>query len=646
MPTPARPLLRSLIILLALTALAMMTGVGAGPANAHPTLLFTDPGSDTAVADSPPTITLMFNEPVTPGAPAVVVTGSDGRTVPMGVAESVRGGRALTARPAEALAPGTYTVRWLVTGADGDLVEQEFRFAIGLALTDAAGAGDGESTSWTDAALRWLLFLGLALAFGGLVAERVTTTARRENPALPTVRSPVPAGALLGLAGVLGLGAALAASTDTVSVLWQERAGLVLLTEAAGLVLAAALAFAGRRGWAAAPLILVIAAEGVRSHANIAAPGWGGALTAIHLAAAAIWVGALLHTARAVLAWWSERAAVRWVLAGYTRLAVWTFLVVVATGTATALQLIPVSALLSTAYGQVLVVKLVLVAAASAVALTARWGMRTPERLPSVRNRVRAESVLLVAVLAASAALVSTTPAGSSQQPGPPPPAGPVLPLGTLAGQVGVSVAASDGQLVVRLATPRRGDYYAPEPGQDFTLSGRIAAAEGDSALALRGCGPGCFVAPATWQGGDNVLTLGVAAAGWQGNTVSLLVPWPTAPGGDNLARAVAATRAEGELTVYESVTSDTTTAAPEPQRLDLPADFFLAQEPYADGTAPLAVRLPHPDGTVRLALGYPAAGMNVLLTLDGAGRISEETLTDTKHLVTRRFLYPEPGGE
>ncbi|WP_244461500.1 hypothetical protein [Rhodococcus sp. ZPP] len=222
----------------------------------------------------------------------------------------------------------------------------------------------------------------------------------------------------------------------------------------------------------------------------------------------------------------------------------------------------------------------------------------------------------------------------------------PHLPLGTLAGQVGVSVAASDGQLVVRLSTPRRGDYYAPEPGQDFTLTGRIAAAGGDdSALALRGCGPGCFVAPATWQGGDNVLTLGVAAAGWRGDTVSLLVPWPTSPGGADLARAVAATRAEGELTVYESVTSDTTTTAPEPQRLDLPADFFLAQEPYADGTAPLAVRLPHQDGTVRLALGYPAAGMTVLLTLDGAGRISEETLTDTKHLVTRRFLYPEPGG-
>ncbi|AWK76760.1 copper resistance protein CopC (plasmid) [Rhodococcus oxybenzonivorans] len=644
MPTAARLLLRGLVLVLASLAL---TVAGAGVAGAHPTLLFTDPGPDTAVSAPPQSITLMFNEPVTPGAPAIVVTDSDGRTAAMGVAETARDGRVLTARPAEALAPGTYTVRWQVTGADGDLVEQDFRFAVGLTLTGAASAGDGGSTSWRDAALRWLLFLGLALAFGGLIADRVTAAARRENPALPVVRSPVPVGALLGLAGVLGLGAALAASAGTVSVLWQERAGLVVLTEAAGLVLAAALASTGRRGWAAVPLVLVIAAEGVRSHANLASPGWGGALTAIHLAAAAIWVGALLHTARAVLAWWSERAAVRWVLAGYTRLAVWTFLMVVATGTVSAVLLIPVSDLLSTPYGQVLVVKLALVAAAAAAALTARSSLRRPERLPTVRNRIRAESVLLIAVLAASAALVSTTPADNSPQPGPPPPVGPVLPLGTLAGQVGVSVAASDGQLVVRLSTPRRGDYYAPEPGQDFTLSGRIAAADGgDSTLALRGCGPGCFVAPAAWQGGDNLLTLVAAAAGWQGGTVSLLVPWPTTPGGADLARAVAATRAETDLTVYESVTSDTTTAAPEPQRLDLPADFFLAQEPYADGTAPLAVRLPHQDGTVRLALGYPAAGMNVLLTLDAAGRISEETLTDTKHLVTRRFLYPESGGQ
>ncbi|BAH55706.1 MULTISPECIES: copper resistance CopC family protein [Rhodococcus] len=209
MPALARHLFRGLLLLLALTAAA---GAGAGVAGARPTLLFTDPGSDTAVSDPPQSITLMFNEPVTPGAPAIVLHEGAGREIPMGAAETARDGRVLTARPADTLAAGTYTVRWQVTGADGDLVEQDFRFAVGLALTGDGSAADGPSTSWTDTALRWLLLLGLAVALGGLIAERVTTTARRENPSLPVLRSPLVAGALIGLVGVLGLGAALAAS--------------------------------------------------------------------------------------------------------------------------------------------------------------------------------------------------------------------------------------------------------------------------------------------------------------------------------------------------------------------------------------------------------------------------------------------------
>jgi copper transport protein len=138
------------------------------------------------------------------------------------------------------------------------------------------------------------------------------------------------------------------------------------------------------------------------------------------------------------------------------------------------------------------------------------------------------------------------------------------------------------------------------------------------------------------------VITLQAGAPGWSGGTVSLLAPWPPGPGADQLAAAVAATRAAGAITVYETVTSNTAGPPAEPQRLDLPADFFLAQQPYADGTAPQAAELPGTAGSVRLALGYPAAGMTVLLTVDDTGRISEETLTDAKHLLTRRFVYPE----
>ena len=150
------------------------------------------------------------------------------------------------------------------------------------------------------------------------------------------------------------------------------------------------------------------------------------------------------------------------------------------------------------------------------------------------------------------------------------------------------------------------------------------------------------------WSGGRPlavVLSLSLAAGAdtAKGGSVSLLVPWPTLPGADELARAVAATRAAGDITVYEAVTSDTATSSGQPQPLDVTAEFFVSQEPYAAGTAPQAARLAAGTGATRLALGYPAASINVLLTLDRAGRIVDETLTDPRHLVTRRIVYPEP---
>jgi copper transport protein len=332
------------------------------------------------------------------------------------------------------------------------------------------------------------------------------------------------------------------------------------------------------------------------------------------------------------------------VLSSYARLAAWVFVLVVITGTLSAVLLVPLTALITTTYGRVLVVKLVLVALAAALGYAGRRAWRA-DRLDQARARVGVEVSVLVAVLAASAVLVSTPPVTASP-PVPPPPRGAVVPLGMLAGQISVAVAASDGQLVVRLATGRRGDYYAPAPHQGYTLAGQLLPprkGRGPGApLAFRGCGEGCFVAPAAWARGDNVLTLRAQAADWRGGTVSLLLPWPARPGGTELAHAAQLMRATAQVTVYEAVTSDTTGAPPVTNRLRLAGEFFLSQEPYASGVAPIAARI-SPDGhPVRLALGYPAAAINATLTLDAAGRISEETLTDTTHLIHRRFAYPD----
>ncbi len=639
----ALPIVRSLRRLVALTAgvIAVLLSV-APPAQAHPTLLFTTPAADTAVAEAPTVITLLFNEPVTLGENAVVVTDPAGTAQPVDRATTGRDGSAVIAGLPRALRPGTYTVRWRVTGADGDVVGDEFRFAVGMVVAAGGEAGGPPGVSWLPAMLRWVLFVGLAVALGGLVAERVTASAQKENPSLPAVRSWAPVGALAGLIGVAGLAVLLAGMSGTENVRWVERPGQVLGAEAVGFLAALALLAVRRDRWAAAALLVVVAAEGIRSHAGVAEPGWGALLTGVHLAAAAVWVGALLHTVRAALVWRARRPAVRWVFAEYARMALWLFLVVVATGTLAALVLVPTAALTTTGYGAVLLLKIVLVAVAAGLALLARVSIRRPNR---VRRLAGTESTVLVAVLAVAATLVSTPLPGGAEQSSPPPPAatGAVLPLGALAGQVGVSLAASDGQLVVRLSTPRRGDYYEPEEPQDYQLSGRLSpAGRAPETLSFRPCGEGCFVSPASWTTGDNPLTLRVAAPGWHGGTVGALVPWPVAPGADLLARTVATMRTAGEFTLYETVTSDTSSAPPDPRVLQPSAATFLPAMPYASGVAPLAVRISREGEPVRLALGFPAAGQTTLLVLDDQGRIAEQTLASGKHLVRHRFVYPE----
>jgi len=636
----SRTLRRGLVV-----AAVLLTGMllGALPASAHPTLLVTDPAADTAVADSPPAITLVFNEAITIGPTSLTLLDAGNRSRPLGVAHLAQGGHLLTAALPITLDPGVYAVRWRVTGSDGDLVEEQFQFGVGAAIVGPDSVRTA-SISWQNAALRWVLFAGIAISGGSLVGRRFTASARRMKPALVTVADWVFPGALAAVLAVLGLAVVLVLDTGSAAALWQGRAGRLLIVQGLALLVAVTLALIRKPAWSSAPLLIVVAAEGVRSHANVADPGWGAVLTGIHLAAAAIWVGTLLHVARAVFAWRTDGAAVRWVMAGYARLSIWVFAVVITTGAVSALLLVPLSEVLRTPYGRVLLIKIALVAAAATVAVAARIAMRTEHRQDRTRTLVKAESAVLVVVLALSAVLVSTPPATAALPIPPPAPIGLVVPLGGMAGQIGVGVQASAGQLVVRLSTPNRGDAYGPAAAQSYTLFGQLSAHDFPTGhpVTFRGCGQGCFTAAASWQSGENVLTLHAQAPGWTGGTVGLLVPWPAQPGDRTLAAVTAALRAAGRITIYESVTSDTSRPTPMSNRLDLTGRFFLTQEPYATGVAPIAVRILRPGQPLQLALGFPAASISVLLTLDSSGRISEETVTDDTHLIHRHFRYAD----
>jgi len=526
------------------------------------------------------------------------------------------------------------------------------------------------------------VFTALAFALGGLAGEVLTRRrSRLANSPVPhhpagdvAPRAPLGAASLLGTAAAAGLGVHQLGGGSILTglghlslpALLGSGPGRLALAEAVAFAAAAGLALTARgRLLAAVPLLAVVLAEGLRGHVEAALPGWGAALVAIHLAAAALWVGALVHLCRVGWAWRSTPVLVRQLAGDYSRLALALFVAVVATGTLAALLLLPSwAALTGTSYGQLLLAKLTAVGAVAVLALAGRRRLRQAPRSAGSANPMattepgraaRLERWLLVGVLGITALLVSVAPAGpaSSALTLPPPPAGPVVRLGTLAGQVTVAVAASDGQLEVRTSTPSLGadtgtggtDTGDTETGSRTGVTAEVAAAGSrGQQIALRRCGPGCFAGPAGWAPGLNRLRVTATADGWNGGTASFTVPWPPTPGQQLLGQVVATMRAVPAFTLHEAVTSDTSRPTPVIQTLPLTGARFLASEPYTNETGQDSTVLSRSRDSTTIAFALVAEGFYFELTVGPGHRIRAETLTSPGHLITRTFDYPGAG--
>jgi len=658
-------------VAVALFGVVLLALVGASPAQAHATLLFAGPPIGGAVPTAPASLTLVFDEPVTLAGLPAALSDADSRPVALGAPQLSGRARIVTIPVTGGAAHGLFTVRWQVVAADGDLVGGSYRFVVGPslahALTGPVEQGPSSPALLASSVLRWLLFAALSLGLGGLVGARLSE--RRPAPGLPAPAPLIRVAAGTGLLASTGLavliagngGLPRAAPSASLSVLAGGLAGQLALLEVAAFAVALVVSTARVRWWwAGAPLLVAVAAEAVRAHPDQVVPWWGALLTGVHLLAAAVWVGALVQVIRTAVAWRTARRHAWAVLGSYAGLAAWLFAVVVGTGTVSALLLVPWGAWTRTGYGRLLLVKVALVAVAAVLALLARRRLRAarvgrsvPATLfPVARFPVapgwaaRVEASVLAAVLAATAVLVSLpTPralAGTGPLPLPPPPNGLAVPLGARAGQVGVSATASLGQLVVHLSAPELGNLIDGVDGNRYQLAGRVMV-PGRRPLTLvwRGCGPGCFVAPAHWSSGVNQLSLAVGAAGWAGGSVSLALPWPVQPGDRELRRTAAVMRRVRRVTVYERVTSDPRTGGlgvlkPVP----MSGKAFLAVEPYGSGAATQAVLTVSGQGLRTILVGFPGDNTQAELTVTDRGRIVRETLTAPNHLVTRAFVY------
>ncbi len=630
-----------------LTLLALLP---APRAAAHATLLATTPPAGYAVATAPRQLILDFDEPVSIVPGALTLTGPAGKPAALAPPTLSVSERRLSAEVRETLPEGAYQVHWQVHAEDGDLVDGSFSFSVGTTAPPAAAAtSNSGQLDVLTALLRWLLFAGLALSLGGaggaLLAARIRREAGQQDLELTPVPAPLITGAALGLVATVGLAAH--AHTLVLTALTGTAAGRVLGIELVAFAVALALGALARAHptitlatGAGLPLLAVIAAEAMRAHPHEVQPVTGAILTATHLLAAALWVGGLAQVLRTALRWrgagWSCL-----LVYDYARIALVLLVVVVATGTVQALLLVPAPAdLVTTGYGRVLLTKIALVLLVIVCAALSRRRLRLSRITQSrpVGRAVRAETAALAAVLPLTAVLVSLappTPAGTALAAPPPLPSGPVVPVGTLAGQITVTAAASTGQLVVRLTTPGEEDSNPPAT-PDYRLAGTLRSGQ---PLNFRGCGGGCFTAPLTWTDGDNTVALSVSAPPWPAGAATLDIPWPPRPDTTRLPQVITAMRAVPTFTLREAVTSDYHGDPGGEEALPITGPRFIVNEPYAAGIAN-AVALGSAEQGDQLAFAFPAQGYVIRLWLAPDNRIVREVLVTPNHLITRTFDY------
>jgi copper transport protein len=276
---------------------------------------------------------------------------------------------------------------------------------------------------WETAVARWLLFAGLSVALGGLAGRGLARQYKGRFPApLPTPWAL--RGSVLGVAASAWLalialsGAGLVTGLAHAPRLFSTTPGAVAGAELISFAVAALLLRLRQPRWAVLPLVVVVLAEGLRGHPESIVPVVGALITYCHLLPAALWAGMLLYTLRAAIAWRDYPEQMRGLLRLYAAAAAWLFALLVITGVISALVLVPLGSLLTTAYGRVLLVKAALVLVAGCLAVAGRVWLRHrpgPGAGPALATRL--ECATLAVVLAVTALLTALTPPATPIRP-------------------------------------------------------------------------------------------------------------------------------------------------------------------------------------------------------------------------------------
>ncbi|GAB3314557.1 copper resistance protein CopC [Geodermatophilus aquaeductus] len=408
-----------LLLVVAVTGGVLVDVATARPASAHATLATTTPAEGVRLPAAPSEVTLEFTEAVELGAGYARVLAPGGERADAGGAAV--DGAVVTIPLRGDLPDASYVVTYRVVSEDSHPIAGAFAFVVGdgelVAPSPVTSAQDVDPVvAGALPAARWLGFTGVALGLGVLVFLLVCWPAGWGVPLMRRLTSTGLAAVVLGglltvlLQGPYAAGAGLGSLLDPslLAATTSSAFGVTLLLRAfCALLLAAALAVGWRRGTRPSAVLIAVAALPaaglVLATAAVGHPVAGPlpalavSITAVHVAAMAVWLGGLTALLTGVVRPGVPPAAVAAAVTGYSRLAFWAVAALVATGVLQSVREVgSLVALVTTTYGWLLVAKLALVLLLLAAAGVSRaWVLQhlgDPRRRPG-GHRVTAHAV-------------------------------------------------------------------------------------------------------------------------------------------------------------------------------------------------------------------------------------------------------------
>ncbi|MFH8293476.1 copper resistance CopC/CopD family protein [Streptomyces sp. NPDC018059] len=433
---------RLLLVLVAMTGAFL---AGAAPASAHAALTGSDPKQGAVVDEAPAQVKLTFSEKVAMADGSVRVLAPSGKRADTGKTTDL-GANTYGVKLRKGLSDGTYTVAYQVVSADSHPVAGAFTFSIGAPSATKATLPDQEAGGGLVGVLydiaRYLSYGGFILVVGGAAfvlgcwprgagvrpVQRLVTygwvTLTGATLALLLLRAPYTGSGKLADAFDMGaLGDVLNTKTGAALV------SRLLLLAAAALFIAVLFGAYVKRdgpdeaaakkdltfGLAIGGTVVAIGIAATWAMAEHASTGIQAGVAmpvdVLHLLAVAAWLGGLAALVVALFRTTSvEAAAVR----RFSRVAFTSVVVLAATGLYQSWRQVGSwSALTGTSYGQLLLVKIGLVAVLVGVAsVSRRWTGRIASEAGGVAPEAAAAAV--VEQRTAKKSVTVTAPAGEA----------------------------------------------------------------------------------------------------------------------------------------------------------------------------------------------------------------------------------------